>query len=464
MARTQRDPVGGNDGETLARYRTVEAELVARWPENRIAPDLARIRRLTELLGDPQDAYPVIHLAGTNGKTSTARMIESLLRAFGLQTGLFTSPHLHTMRERVQLAGEPVSVEQFLQAYDDIAPYVDLVDEWSVRGGGPRLSFFETITALGYALFADAPVDVAVVETGLGGTWDATNVAAGRVCVLMPVDLDHQQYLGDTVEQIAAEKAGIIKAGSHVVLAQQSQPAAEVLLGRVRDLRVDVVRDGVDFGVLGRDLAVGGQQVALRGLGGTYDQLFLPLFGDHQAHNAAVALAAVESFLGGGTEPLDIEVVRQGFAQVTSPGRLEVVRGGPTVLVDAAHNPHGARALVEAVRDGFAFTHLVGVVAVLADKDVHGLLEALEPLLAEVVLTTNSSPRSLDADELAAVALDVFGSNRIEVVPRLPEALETAVRLADEAAAELGGGAGVLVTGSVVTAADGRLLFGLAEA
>jgi dihydrofolate synthase/folylpolyglutamate synthase len=447
-----------------ARYTEVEAELLGRWPENRIAPDLNRIRALTGLLGDPQRAYPVIHLAGTNGKTSTARMIESLLRAFGLHTGMFSSPHLHTMRERVRLDGETLSEAEFLRAYDDIAPYLAMVDERSAEAGGPPLSFFESLTGLAYARFADAPVDVAVVETGLGGRWDATNVASGQVVVLTPVDLDHQDYLGDTVELIAAEKAGIVDAGAHVVMSQQSQPAAEVLLARVAEVGADVVRDGIDFAVLGREVAVGGQLLTLQGLGGRYDEVFLPLFGAHQAHNAVVALAAVESFLGGGSDLLDPDVVRQGLAGVTSPGRLEVVRGGPTVIVDAAHNPHGARALVAAVQDGFAFTHLVGGVAVLADKDAAGLLAALEPLLAEVVVSSNSSPRGYDADELAAVAVDVFGADRVEVVPRLPDALDTAIRLADEAAADLGGGTGVLVTGSVVTAADARLLLGHPEA
>jgi dihydrofolate synthase/folylpolyglutamate synthase len=364
------------------------------------------------------------------------------------------------MRERVQIDGEPVGTEAFVQTYEDIAPYVAMVDEQSRAAGGPPMSFFEVMTALGFALFADTPVAAAVVETGLGGTWDATNVVEPRVAVVMPVDLDHQGYLGDTLEQIAGEKAGIIKAGSHVVLAQQAQPAAEVLLARVREVAVDVVRDGLEFGVLRRDLAVGGQQLALQGLGGRYEDVFLPLFGEHQAHNAAVALAAVESFLGGGTAALDDDLVREGFASVASPGRLEVLRTGPTLIVDAAHNPHGAHALVAAVRESFGFTHLVGLVAVLADKDARGLLQELEPLLAEVVITANSSARSLDPDELAAGAVDVFGSDRVEVVPRLPDAVDAAVALADDAAARLGGGTGILVTGSVVTVADVRALTG----
>jgi dihydrofolate synthase/folylpolyglutamate synthase len=463
VAGTRSDDSAAREAATIARYQQVEALLSARWPENRIAPTLTRIAAITELLGEPQRAYPVIHLAGTNGKTSTARMIESLLGAFGLTPGLFTSPHLHSMRERIRVAGEPVSVERFVAGYDDIAPYLAIIDQRAMQIDGTQLSFFESITALAFALFADAPVDVAVIETGLGGTWDATNIVDGKVAVITPVALDHQEYLGDTVAQIAGEKAGIIKAGSEVVLSQQVQPAAEVLLTRVGEVGAGVVREGLDFALVHRDLAVGGQLVTLQGLGGRYEDLFLPLFGAHQAHNAAVALAAVESFLGGGQSTLDIELVRKGFADVTSPGRLEVVRRGPTVLVDAAHNPHGALALAEGVRDGFDFTHIVGLVAVLAGKDARGLLEALEPLLAEVVVSSNSSPRALDPDELGAIAVEVFGSQRVEVVPRFPDAVETAVRLADEAAAELGGGTGVLITGSVVTAADGRALLGRTE-
>lgn len=463
MAGRSNEQSGSADAELFARCRQVEEVLTARWPENRIAPSLDRISAITELLGDPQRAYPVIHLAGTNGKTSTARMIESLLGAFGLSSGLFTSPHLHTMRERIRVGGTPVSMERFVAGYDDIAPYLAIMDERAVRGDGVRLSFFEAITAMAFAVFADAPVDVAVVETGLGGTWDATNVADGKVVVITPIAMDHMEYLGDTVGQIASEKAGIIKAGAEVVLSQQVPPAADVLATRIDEVGAGVVRDGVDFAVVHRDLAVGGQLVGLQGLGGRYDDVFLPLFGAHQAHNAAVALAAVESFLGGGQALLDADLVRKGFADVSSPGRLEVVRRSPTVLVDAAHNPHGALALVEGVRDGFDFTHIVGLVAVLAGKDARGLLEALEPLLAEVVISANSSPRALDPDELAETAVDVFGPSRVEVVPRLPDAVEAAIRLADEAAARLGGGAGVLITGSVVTAAEGRALLGRTE-
>jgi dihydrofolate synthase/folylpolyglutamate synthase len=391
-------------------------------------------------------------------------MVEALLRAFGLRTGLFTSPHLHSVRERIRLDGEAVDMERFVRVHADIAPYIGLIDRRSVESGGPRLSFFEVLTVMAYATFADAPVDVAVVETGMGGTWDATNVADGQVAVVMPVDLDHREYLGPDVATIAGEKAGIIKQGASVVLARQSLEAAEVLLRRCVEAEATVAREGVEFGVLQRAAAVGGQVLTLQGPGGVYDDIFLPLFGAHQAANAAAALAAVEAFLGGGLSQLNPDLVRAGFADVQSPGRLEVVRRGPTVVVDAAHNPHGARALADAIQDGFDFTSLVGVVAVLEGKDARGLLEALEPVLVEVIVTATSSPRALDVDALAGIAVEVFGQDRVWSVPRLSEALDLAVEHADEAAAQLDGGTGVLVTGSVVTAAEARAMLGRTEA
>lgn len=441
-----------SDEDLLDRAAMVEAALATRWPESRIEPSLNRISDLLDLLGNPQRAYPVLLVAGTNGKTTVARMIASVLEAFGLSVGRFTSPHLSAVTERIALAGEPVDAQRFVDGYVELAPYLDLVD---ARHEHP-LSFFEVLTALGYAIFADAPVDVAVVEVGMGGTWDATNVVEPVVSVVTPVGLDHQDYLGDTIEQIAAEKAGVIKAGSLAVLAQQPPDAAAVLMGRAVSVGADVRREAVEFGVLGREVAVGGQLLTLQGLGGRYDEVFLPLHGPHQAHNAAVALAAVEAFLGGGRGRLEIETVRSGFASVTSPGRLEVVRRSPTVLLDAAHNPAGAQALAASLGEAFAFDHVVAVVAVLRDKDAVGLLEALGPVVSEVVVTQNGSPRALDADTLGGIAVDVLGSDRVEVVPALPDALERAVELA-EAGAPVGG-AGVLVTGSVVTVAEARRL------
>ncbi len=457
------------------RYADVEAAIRARGVEWEIDPSLDRMQALTDLLGSPQRSYAVIHVTGTNGKTSTAGMIDTLLRARGLRTGRYTSPHLTSLRERICVDGEPVGEERFAAAYAEVLPYVQLADS----RGGPQLSFFEVLTAMAFAVFADAPVDVAVVEVGMGGTWDATNVADGRVAVVTPISLDHTRYLGDTIELIATEKAGIIKPGAVAVLAQQPVEAAEVLLRRVSETGASVAREGIEFGILQRDVALGGQRLVLRGLRGVYDDLFLPLFGAYQASNAACALAAVEAFAGvpgavaqasGGVHPvdtggaLDVALVREAFTRMTAPGRLEVVRRSPTVLVDAAHNPAGMAATVAAVEESFAFAPLIGVVAVSVDKDVPGILEQLEPLLAAVVVTRNSSARSMDVAALAELAAEVFGPERVQAAARLDDAIDTAVGLADVAEAEgFGGGAapgsaGVLITGSVATAGEARLL------
>ncbi|HAN72382.1 MAG TPA: dihydrofolate synthase [Actinobacteria bacterium] len=446
-------PVDDSAGDLPALWTRLEA----RWPEHIIEPTLARIAALTDLLGTPQSSFPVIHVTGTNGKTSTARMIESLLRAYGLRTGLFTSPHLVDARERICLDAEPIGEEALLAAWSEVAPYVDVVDANSAADGGAPLSYFEVMTGLALAAFADAPVDVAVIEVGMGGGWDSTNVVHGAVSVITPIGLDHREYLGDTIELIAGEKAGIIKPGCITVLAQQELAAAEVLLERAVEVDATVAREGVEFGVLSRGVAVGGQVLRLKGLTGEYDEVFLPLFGEHQAHNAAVALAATEAFLGG-VGMLDIDIVREGFAAVTSPGRLEVLRRGPAVIVDAAHNPHGAHALALALQDSFDFVHLVGVVGVLAEKDALGILTALQPVLDRIVVTSPTSPRAMDADTLAALAVEVFSEDRVFVEPELPEAIDRALALAEEAGVYEG--AGVLVTGSVVLVGEVRRMLG----
>jgi dihydrofolate synthase/folylpolyglutamate synthase len=414
-----------------------------------MVPDLLRIQQLCDLLGDPQKAYQSVHLTGTNGKTSTARMVDALLRQFDLRTGRYTSPHLDSVTERICLDGEPLDEERFAEVFAEISPYVEMVD-----AGGTPMTFFEVLTGMAFAAFADAPIDVAVLEVGLGGLWDATNVVQAQTCAILPVGLDHVPLLGTTLAEIATEKAGIIHEGAFVVLAAQEPEAAEVLLARCALVGATVAREGVEFGVIDRRTAVGGQLLTLQGLSGTYDDVFVPLHGPHQAQNAAVALACVEAFFGAGG--LDADTMRAGFASVSSPGRLEVVRSSPTVIVDAAHNPHGMAATVAALSDGFAFTHLVAVVACLADKDVRTMLELLDPAVTSVVVTTNSSPRAMSADDLARVATEVFGEDRVHVEDRLDDALDRAVALADEEAEY--GGTGVLVTGSVVTAGEARTL------
>jgi len=437
-------------------FARVLAALDARGP-GRMVPDRERIDVLLDLLGSPQRAYPVLHVGGTNGKTSTTRMIDSVLRAFGLRVGRYTSPHLETVRERIGLDGEPLSEEVFVRAYDEIAPLAELVDK---RGPDP-VTYFEMLTAMAFAAFADTPVDVAVVEVGLGGTWDATNTVDAATAVITPVSLDHTDLLGTSLAGIAAEKAGIIAPGATLVLALQPLEAAEQLLRRAGEVGATVAREGLEFGVIERAVAVGGQMLQLQGLGGRYDELFLPLHGAHQASNAACAVAAVEAFLGGGRSgPVDVAAIREGLADVRSPGRLEVLRTSPTVLIDAGHNPAGVAASVAGVQEAFGFRRLVGVLAVLADKDVRGMLEILEPALDAVVVTQNSSPRSLSADDLAALAVEYFGADRVEVELRLDGAIEAAVRLAEDDDDGPMGGGGVLVTGSVVTAGEARVLLG----
>ncbi|TMR14237.1 bifunctional folylpolyglutamate synthase/dihydrofolate synthase [Nonomuraea turkmeniaca] len=413
-------------------------------------PTLDRIAALLDVLGSPQRAYPVIHIAGTNGKTSTARLTEALLKERNLRVGRFTSPHLVSVRERITVDGEPLSEERFAEVYEEIIPYVELTDTQ-----GRRIQFFELLTAMAFAAFADTPVDVAVVEAGMGGSWDATNVADGVVSVITPISLDHTDRLGPDIPSIAAEKAGIIKPGTTTVLAQQELAAAEVLMRRAADVGAVVAREGLEFGVMSREVAIGGQLLTLRGLKGVYEEVYLPLYGAHQASNAVCALAAVEA-LTGGDEPLDAELVRQAFAQASSPGRMEVVRRTPTVVIDAAHNPGGLQATLEGLHEAFDFAKVIGVVAVMGDKDVDALLELLEPLIDEIVVTRNSSPRSMSPDELASLAVPLFGEDRVHIEDRLDDAIDKGIGIAD-AAGEFSG-TGVLITGSVVTAGDARRL------
>ncbi|MBP2319778.1 dihydrofolate synthase/folylpolyglutamate synthase [Kibdelosporangium banguiense] len=447
------------DPDALQALREVEAELDTRWPETQIAPSLDRIRALMDVLGNPQNSFPVLHVTGTNGKTSTTRMIDALLTRIGLRVGRFTSPHLQLVTERIALDGAPISAERYVQTYQEIAPYVSMVD----NANDIRMTKFEVLAGMGYAAFAEAPVEAAVVEVGLGGGWDATNVVNAEIAVVGPVAIDHVDYLGSDITGIAREKAGIIKPESIALVAEQRPEVMQVILERVAEVDAIVARQGSEFTVLERNVAVGGQVLTLQGLGGVYDEIFLPLHGAHQADNAVRALAAVEAFFGAGADrQLDIEAVREGFASVVVPGRLERMRSAPSVFIDAAHNPHGASALAAALEEEFAFRRLIPVVGMMADKDAKGILEALEPVSTEIILTRNTSPRAMDVEELASIAQDIFGDERIVVEPRLDSAIETAVRLVEEAgeANEPLAGGGIVVTGSVVTAGEARTLFG----
>ena len=430
------------------RVDAIEQALLARWPETRIAPTTERIAALVDILGSPQLTYPTIHVGGTNGKTTTSRMIDSLLFAHGLRTGRFTSPHLETYRERIAINGQPIDPKDLIFAYNDIAAYLDLMDS---KFENP-ISFFEAVTALGFVAFAEHPVDVAVIEVGMGGEWDATNVVEADVSVLMPIGFDHMEYLGHTLHEIAATKAGIIKEGGFIVLAQQEPEAAKELIRKAAEVGADVVREGIEYSITSRAVAVGGQLITIAGLHDTYDDIFLPLHGKHQAANAASALVAVEAFFG--DQPLDIEAVRAGFAAVTSPGRCEVVHRDPTIILDAAHNPHGAKALADTLANEFNFDEIVAVVGVFADKDAQGILLELEPIVDHVIVTSSSSTRAMSSSELEKIATKIFGVDRVFEVSDLATALDRAVTDATRPLSE--DTIGIIVTGSVVTVGEAR--------
>ena len=471
---------GAPTPDEIAALLQVEHLLDQRWPETKIEPSLSRITALMDLLGSPQCGYPSIHIAGTNGKTSVARMVDALLTALQRRTGRTTSPHLQSAVERIAIDGHPISPARYVDTYREIEPFVQIIDQQSQNGvfgeAGPAMSKFEVVTAMAFAAFADAPIEVAVVEVGLGGRWDATNVVNAPVAVITPIGIDHVEYLGGDIAGIAGEKAGIITRGSGptgaetdtvAVIGRQLPEAMEVLLAQTVRADAAVAREDSEFAVLGRQVAIGGQVLQLQGLGGVYSDLYLPLHGEHQAHNAALALAAVEAFFGAGAQrQLDVDAVRAGFAAASSPGRLERMRSAPTVFIDAAHNPAGAAALAQTLAEEFDFRFLVGVVSVLADKDVGGILAVLEPVLDRIVVTHNGSPRALDVESLALAAQQGFGPDRVITAENLPAAIDTAIALVDDAVtdAEVGSdafsGTGIVITGSVVTAGAARTLFG----
>ena len=448
MSAARRSSAAASVADDAALLAPLLEELARRGPSV-VVPGLERVTTALDVMGDPHLAQPAVHVAGTNGKTSTVRMVDALLRGTGLRTGTYTSPHLQSLTERYLVDGEPIAAERLAAAFHDTEVALAAVD---ARAEHP-VTHFELLTLLAFAAFSDVPVDVAVLEVGMGGRLDATNVVAAPVAVVTPVALDHPE-LGADVATVAGEKAAIIHQQATAVLAAQEPAAADVLLRRCADVGARPVREGVDFGVVERLPGVGGQQLALGGLGVTYNDVLLPLLGAYQAQNAACAVAAVESFLGG--RALDPEVVREALATVTSPGRMEVVRRGPAVVLDVAHNPAGMRATVDAVQEAFAFDRSVGVLGVLADKDVEGVVAVLGEVVDLLVVTEPAGGRALPAEELGEVAADLLGEDRVVVVPRVADALDTALALAEEDVA--GPGAGVLVTGSVVTVGEARSL------
>ena len=445
------------DKENLVRLNEIAAALNKRWPENQIEPSLDRILALVDALGSPHLTYPTIHIAGTNGKTSTARMIDQLLANLGYRVGRYTSPHLESFTERISIKGEPISDLEMIKTYEDIHLYLDLIDS---RQPHP-ISYFEALTAMAFVAFAEHPVDIAVIEAGMGGQWDATNVISSQVSVMTPIGLDHMEYLGNTVEAIAQTKAGIFKPESNVVLAAQSAQVAKVLLAQVAKVSAQPFRQGVEFSLKNRTLAVGGQLLSIQGVHGDYDEIFLPLYGDHQGNNAAVALAAVEVFAG---VKLDTELVQDAFSKVSSPGRCEIVYKDPTVIIDAAHNPHGVSAIANTLNTEFDFELVVGVVAVLADKDVAGILKNLATTLDYLVITENGSNRAMNKDELAKIASQYFKAEQVEIIGDMNSAITYAIEKVALYNQVNDGVAAVVITGSVATAGMARsIIKGLAR-
>ena len=445
------------DKEDLVRLNEIAAALNKRWPENQIEPSLDRILALVDALGSPHLTYPTIHIAGTNGKTSTARMIDQLLANLGYRVGRYTSPHLESFTERISINGEPISDLEMIKTYEDIYLYLDLIDS---RQSHP-ISYFEALTAMAFVAFAEHPVDIAVIEAGLGGQWDATNVISSQVSVMTPIGLDHMEYLGNTLEAIAQTKAGIFKPESNVVLAAQSGQVAKVLLAQVAKVSAQPFRQGVEFSLKNRALAVGGQLLSIQGVYGDYDEIFLPLYGDHQGNNAAVALAAVEVFAG---VKLDTELVQDAFSKVSSPGRCEIVYKDPTVIIDAAHNPHGVSAIANTLNTEFDFELVVGVVAVLADKDVAGILKNLSATLDYLVITENGSARAMNKDELAKIASQYFKAEQVEIIGDMNSAITYAIEKVALFNQVNDGVAAVVITGSVATAGMARsIIKGLAR-
>jgi dihydrofolate synthase/folylpolyglutamate synthase len=432
------------------RLDEVEKALLNRWPETRIAPTLDRIAALVDALGSPQLSYPTIHIAGTNGKTTTTRLIDSLCFQLGMRTGRFTSPHLESFLERICINGESISPEGMIATYDDIGLYLDMIDSRMPN----KLSFFESMCALAFVAFSEFPVDVGIFECGMGGEWDSTNVIKADVSVISPIGFDHMEYLGDTLDKIALTKSGIIKESSFAVLARQEPEVAQVLMHKCAQVDATPIREGIEYSVKNRALAVGGQLISIAGVYGEYNDLFLPLHGAHQASNAATAIAAVEVFAG--ESKLDEGVVREALVNATSPGRCEIIMRNPTVIIDAAHNPHGAQSLKRTISEEFDFDSIIGVIAPMGDKDVDGILEELESVVNRVIVSKNSSHRAADLSELKASAQGIFGSERVTAIESLQEALVKAIEQAKLDNGVSDSNTAVLVAGSVVTAGEAR--------
>jgi len=423
-------------------FREALAELDGR-RESRMVPDLSRILALATLLSDPQLTYPSIHVTGTNGKGTVARIAMELACAHGLTTGLYTSPHLLSVCERFSVCGADITEAEFAEEYEHLLPFLLMVD----AQGDEQVTYFEALTALAYLWFADKPVAVGVFEVGMGGTWDATNLVSGEVAVLTPISVDHPE-LGSTVAAVAAEKAGIVKAGSVAISREQDDDALHVIEARCAEVGAELKLEHRDFEVDDRLHALGGQSLRVRGLRATYDDLFLPMFGEHAASNAAAAIAAVEALLD---RPLDETTTREALASVRWPGRMEIVGRHPTILLDGAHNPAGAEALAVALREFFTWERLHLVVSISGNKDVDGIVRPLAPLADIAYAARNLSDRS-GAPLPIAERFSAEGKP-VEIFDSVASALDAARAAAGET--DL-----ILVTGSLYTVADARRALG----
>lgn len=440
----------------------VERDIMSRPSErNTTNLDLQRMHMILDLLGNPQDSFRVIHITGTNGKGSTARMAEALCRAYGMRTGLYTSPHLEHVNERIAIDGQRLSDDDFVELFNQMKDLIAMVDAKMDEIGSPRMSFFEVLTAMAIWKFADAPVDVAIVEVGMGGRWDATNVLNADAAVIGPIDMDHMAWLGNSVEEIAAEKVGIIKDNCTAIVSEQPHEDAvmPIIEAAAQAHHAQLVRDGQEARVVSRMPAVGGQMVTLQTPNGTYEDVPVDKFGEHQAHNALAALCAAEVVIPV-NGALDGDLVAQALSTVQIPGRIEQIRSSPTIIIDGGHNVHAALALRAAVEENYDFTQLVGVIAMMEDKQVEEYLGILEPILSEVIVTENSwRDRVMPAQELKEIADRVFGPERVTCIENLPDAIQAAVdRVDSEDELGVGYGHGVVICGSFVTAGDARIL------
>jgi dihydrofolate synthase/folylpolyglutamate synthase len=416
-----------------------------RFPENKINPSLDRILMTMDLMGQPQNNFKTIHIAGTNGKTSTSRMIERLLRTLELRTGLFISPHLIHPRERIEINGQIISERRFQEIFEEVNPYLELVDQKFLDA---PMTFFEVLTAMGFLAFSDEPIDVLSLEVGMGGRWDSTNVVTPEVSVITSIGLDHQEFLGSSIKEIALEKAGIIKENIPVVISKQVKEANQVLEQIALSKKSQIIREGVEFDILERTVGVGGQQLKIATPYGSYQDLFLPLFGKFQASNAACALTAVETFLG---KKLELELVQEAFSDFKSPARLQIVKRNPTILIDAAHNISGVQNTLEAINETFKFYNKILIIGFMKDKDIDQMLELLKGYAQDVILTQANSTRAINAEELSRKVISISNfSQNVKSYDNSKEALDAALEIAKSKNSSTG----VIVLGSIALAGE----------